>query len=143
MRNYKSICIFTDKVVNEVAPNFGILTPGDGTLATVKWAMTGSGAGSANTTSYQDVDFGTTHTLSEEKTIYSRTNEVTTYSSTNTARAKITFSTFNDNISPVIEIDQADLLCIKNEVNNTVTVGKINFWLRKIKILINKINQRL
>lgn len=118
---YATISAFTDKVVNEIAPNFGILQPGEGTTATIKLAMTATGAGSANTTSYQDVDFGTTHTLSEEKTIYSRTNEVTTYSSTNTARAKITFATFNDNVSPVIEIDQADFLCIKNEINNTAT----------------------
>ena len=118
---YATISGFTDKVVNEIAPNFGILQPGEGTVATCKLALTNTSAGSANTTSYQDVDFGTTHTLETEKTIYSRTNEVTTYSSTSTARAKITFKTFNDNISPVIEIDQADLLCIKNEINNTAT----------------------
>ena len=118
---YATVSSFTNKVVNEIAPNFGILTPGEGATATCKLALTNTSAGSANTTSYQDVDFGTTHTLATEKTIYSRTNEVTTYSSTNTARAKITFKTFNDNISPIIEIDQADLLCIKNEINNTVT----------------------
>ena len=118
---YATISSFTNKVVNEIAPNMGILQPGEGTVATCKLAMTDTSAGTANTTSYQDVDFGTTHTLEKEKTIYSRTNEVTTYSSTNTARAKIEFKTFNDNISPIIEIDQADLLCIKNEVNNVVT----------------------
>jgi hypothetical protein len=118
---YATISSFTNKVVNEVAPNFGLLTPGEGTTAEVKLAMTTTSAGSANTTAYTDVDFGTTHQLETEKTIYSRTNEVTTYSSTNTARAKITFNTFNDNVSPIIEIDQADLLCIKNEINNTVT----------------------
>ena len=118
---YATISSFTDKVVNEIAPNMGILQPGEGTVATCKLALTDTSAGSANTTSYQDVDFGTTHTLATEKTIYSRTNEVTTYSSTNTARVKIAFKTFNDNISPIIEIDQADLLCIKNEINNTAT----------------------
>ena len=107
---YATISSFTNKVVNEIAPNMGILQPGEGTVATCKLAMTDTSAGTANTTSYQDVDFGTTHTLEKEKTIYSRTNEVTTYSSTNTARAKIEFKTFNDNISPIIEIDQADLL---------------------------------
>ena len=118
---YATISGFTNKVVNEIAPNMGLLTPGEGTIATCKLALTDTSSGTANTTSYKDVDFGTTHKLETEKTIYSRTNEVTTYSGTNTARAKITFSTFNDNISPIIEIDQADLLCIKNEVNNINT----------------------
>jgi hypothetical protein len=118
---YATISSFTNKVVNDIAPNLGILQPGEGTSAKCELALTDTGSGTANSTVYQEVDFGTTHTLATEKTIYSRTNEVTSYSSTNTARAKITFSTFNDNISPIIEIDQADLLCIKNEINNTIT----------------------
>ena len=118
---YATIASFRDKIINDVAVNIGIIKPGDGTRAKCELALTKTGAGSANTTAYTEVDFETTHSLDEEKTIYSKASEVATYSGTSTGRVKLTFNTFNDNVSPYIDINQADLLGIYNNVNNDST----------------------
>ena len=99
---YATISSFRNKIIDEMAVNIGILKPGDGTSAKAELALTTTGAGSANTTSFQEVDFETTHPMKVEKTIYSRANEVATYSSTQTGRVKLTFQAYNDNVSPYI-----------------------------------------
>ena len=118
---YATISSFRNKIIDEMAVNIGILKPGDGTSAKAELALTTTGAGSANTTSFQEVDFETTHPMKVEKTIYSRANEVATYSSTQTGRVKLTFQAYNDNVSPYIDLEQADLLGIFNNLNNDST----------------------
>ena len=118
---YATISSFRNKIIDEMAVNIGILKPGDGTSAKAELALTTTGAGSANTTSFQEVDFETTHPMKVEKTIYSRANEVATYSSTQTGRVKLTFQAYNDNVSPYIDLEQADLLGIFNNLNNDAT----------------------
>ena len=58
---YATISSFRDKIIDEMAVNVGLLKPGQGTEARCQLALTTTGAGSVNTTSYQDVDFETTH----------------------------------------------------------------------------------
>ena len=118
---YATISSFRDKIIDEMAVNIGLLKPGNGTQAKAELALTTTGAGSANTTSFQEVDFETTHPMKVEKTIYSRANEVASYSSTNTGRVKLTFQAFNDNVSPYIDLEQSDLLGIFNNLNNDST----------------------
>ena len=118
---YGKISSFRDKIIDDVAVNIGIIKPGSGTSAKAELALTNTGAGSVNTTSFVEADFETTHSLDTEKTIYSYANEQGTYSGTKTGRVKLTFETFNDNTSPYIDINQADLLGILNNVNNDST----------------------
>ena len=118
---YATISSFRDKIIDEMAVNIGLLKPGNGTQAKAELALTTTGAGSANTTSFQEVDFETTHPMKVEKTIYSRANEVANYSSTSTGRVKLTFQAFNDNVSPYIDLEQSDLLGIFNNLNNDST----------------------
>ena len=118
---YATISSFRDKIIDEMAVNVGLLKPGQGTEARCQLALTTTGAGSVNTTSYQDVDFETTHPMPVEKTVYSYSNEYGTYSGTKTGRLKLAFKTFNDNLSPYIDLNQADLLGIFNNVNNDST----------------------
>ena len=118
---FGTIASFRDKIVDEMAVNIGLLKPGNGTSAKAELALTTTGAGTANTTSFQEVDFETTHPMTVEKTISSRANEVANYSSTSTGRVKLTFETFNDNLSPYVDVEQADLLAIFNNLNNDST----------------------
>ena len=118
---YGTIESFTDKVVNDIALNFGILEPATGVSTTTHVALTDTGAGSANTGTYEGVDLNATNTLTKEKTIYSNSNEQTSYSDTRTGRVRIKMSSNSDSYSPYIDLAQSDLLCIKNHVNNSTT----------------------
>ena len=118
---YGTIESFTDKVVNDIALNFGMLEPATGVSTTAHVALTDTGAGSANTGTYEGADFNATNTLTKEKTIYSNSNEQTTYSDTRTGRVRIKMSSNSDSYSPYIDLAQSDLLCIKNHVNNSTT----------------------
>jgi len=118
---YATLSSFTDKVVDEVALNFGLMTPGDAVRVDAEIALTTTSAATANTTSYEPIDLNLTKELSVQKTIYGYSNEATTYSGTKTAGVRINFHTVNDNVSPILDMAQADLLCIKNEINNDAT----------------------
>ena len=118
---YATLSSFTNKVVDEVALNFGLLTPGDAVRVDADIALTTTSAASANTTSFEAIDLNLTHELGVQKTIYGHSSEATTYSGTKTAAVRIKFHTVNDNVSPILDMDQADLLCIKNEINNDAT----------------------
>ena len=123
---YATLSSFTDKVVDEVALNIGIMKPGDGTTASAKIALTTTGAAVANSTTYEEIDFNLSKPLDVQKTIYAYSTEQKStasggYNGENTARLQTTFYTFNDNTSPILDIDQCDLLCIKNELNNDAT----------------------
>ena len=86
----------------------------------------GDGAAVANSTTYEEIDFNLSKPLDVQKTIYAYSTEQKStasggYNGENTARLQTTFYTFNDNTSPILDIDQCDLLCIKNELNNDAT----------------------
>ena len=112
---------FTDKIVDEAALNIGLLTPGEGTKASAKIALTNTAAASANTSTYTEIDWNTTSTMDSQKSIRAYSNEQASFSGEKTARVQIEMYTHSDTLSPVIDIDQSDLLCIKNELNNDST----------------------
>ena len=125
-QGYGTISSFTDKVINEVALNAALMTPHQTTTATARVSINETGAGSAVgdpgvTEVYSELDFNTTTQLDKEHTIYSRSNEISTYSANKTALLEVSMSTNFENISPAITLDQLDLLCIANSVNNDST----------------------
>jgi len=115
---YGEIASFTDKKINELALSFATLQPGTGTTIEADSALTTTGAGSANTATFVPVNVNSTNNLTAEKTVYSNSNEQTTYSDTRTGRLKVTMSTPSNNISPVIDLSQSDFLAVLNDVNN-------------------------
>mgnify|MGYP001201922863 CR=1 FL=1 len=125
-QGFGTIGSFTDKVINEVALNAALMTPHQSTTATARVSINETGAanavGDAGVSEvYSELDFNTTTELEKEHTIYSRSNEISSYSSNKTALLEVTMSTNLENISPAITLDQLDLLCIANSVNNDST----------------------
>tara|TARA_B100000287_G_scaffold429147_1_gene481905 strand:+ start:3587 stop:9805 length:6219 start_codon:yes stop_codon:yes gene_type:complete len=118
---YGEIASFTDKKINELALSFATLQPGTGTTIEAESALTTTGAGSANTATFVPVNVNATNNLTVEKTVYSNSNEQTTYSDTRTGRLKVTMSTPSNNISPVIDLGQSDFLAVLNDINNDST----------------------
>ena len=118
---FGEIASFTDKKINELALSFATLQPGTGTTIEAESALTTTGAGSANTSTFVPVNLNSTNSLTAEKTVYSNSNEQTTYSDTRTGRLKVTMSTPANNISPVIDIGQSEFLAVCNDINNDST----------------------
>ena len=116
---YATVSTVGNKIVNDIALNSAALTP-EGSQVFAKVALTNTGA-NPNSTVFQQVGFGQTETLETEKTIYGYTNELALASPGKTATLVITMRTDRNNTSPFIDLDQLDLLCIKNDVNNDVT----------------------
>ena len=126
------ISSFTNKVVNEVALNAGLIVPHEGTRAEARVAINTTGQSDAVGKSgfsetYTILDFNTTTALDTERTIYSRSNELATYSGDKTSLLEITLKTDRDNVSPVLSLSQLDLLCIVNKVNNDSTDENTRF----------------
>ena len=126
------ISSFTDKVVNEVALNSALMLPHESTSAQAKISINETGASDAVAKSgidevYTDLDFNTTTPLEKEHTIYSRSNEISTYNSDKTSLLDVTLNTIHENVSPILSLEQFDLLCIKNDVNNDATDENTRF----------------
>lgn len=90
---------------------------------TPKIAFTKTGAAAANTT-YTNARVSSTEELEEEKTIYSYSNEVASYSSNKTALLEFTLRTSSNNVAPMIDFSSLDMLAIVNDINNPVTVSE-------------------
>ena len=116
---YGTVSTVANKVVNEIALNAPVLLP-EGSKAFAKIALTDTGA-SPNSTVFQQIGFGKTEKLDTEKTIYGYTNELALGSPGKTATMELTMRTDRNNTSPLIDVGQFDLLCVKNDVNNDVT----------------------
>lgn len=86
----------------------------------VESALTKTGAASANTV-YGNARVNSTEELSEEKTIYSYSNEQANYSEEKTGRLKFTLSTTSNNVGPMIDMSSLDMLALINDINNTST----------------------
>ena len=115
---YGEIGSFTDKKINELVLSFATMEPGTGTTITAESALTTTGAGSANTATFVPVNINATNNLKAEKTVYSNSNEQTTYSDTRTGRLKVTMRSPANNISPVIDLRQSEFLAVCNDINN-------------------------
>ena len=118
---YGEIASFTDKKINELVLSFATMEPGTGTTITAESALTTTGAGSANTATFVPVNINATNNLKAEKTVYSNSNEQTTYSDTRTGRLKVTMRSPANNISPVIDLRQSEFLAVCNDINNDST----------------------
>ena len=125
---YATIGSFTNKVINEVALNASNIVPANTTSLMASVAINETGAANAVGKSgvsetYMDIDFNITKKLEKEHTIYSRSVELEAtasggYANNKTALLKLDFTTQQANVSPVVMMDQMDLLCIANSVNN-------------------------
>lgn len=122
-QGYGTISSFTDKKVNELALNAALLLPSSSTTSQAKISINETSAANAVSKSgvaevYSDLDWNTTTELDKEFTIYSRSNEITTYNSDKTSLLDISLTTTQQNVSPILTLDQLDLLCVCNHVNN-------------------------
>ena len=125
-QGFATIGSFTDKKVNEVALNAALLLPANTTTALASIAINATGASDAVskaglTETYTTLDWNSTTQIDTERTIYSRSNEKTTYNSDRTALLDLKFKTTQPHLSPLVNVDQLDLLCICNHVNNDST----------------------
>ena len=122
-RGYTSIEKFTDKVVNDIALNASLLMPGAETqcIASIALTKTGAVSNAEQAPVYEPLTFNSTLNLLNEKTIYSYSNEVTTYASKASAMLKLIMSTPQRNISPMIPLDMLNMLLVANDVNNVST----------------------
>ncbi len=130
-QGYGTIGSFTNKVVNELALNSGLMLPNDATIASAKVAINETGTANAVSKTgvsevYTDIDFNITNNLLKEHTIYSRSNELETtgnggYEDDKTSLLDISFTTSQENVSPAMDFAQIDYLCIANSVNNDST----------------------
>ena len=122
-RGYTSIEKFTDKKVNDIALNASVLMPGPDTQCITSIALTKTGAASnaEQAPVYEPLTFNSTLNLLNEKTIYSYSNEITTYASKGSAMLKLIMSTPQRNVSPMIPLDMLDMLLVANDVNNVTT----------------------
>ncbi len=115
---YGTVSSVDDRVINDLTLNAGVQHP-FGTSIFGEMKLTPTGA--ATSTNYIPLEINKTKSLSKEYTIYSRSNEVASYSGNKTAEVRLTMSTTRDNVSPVIDLHQFDLLGITNKVNNDST----------------------
>ncbi len=128
---YATIGSFTDKVINEIALNGATILPTPAVALLAKIAINETSAASAVgadgvSETYTDIDFNVTTKLEKEHRIYSRSNELNSiaaggYANNKTALVELQFTTQQENVSPIISMDQMDLLCIANSVNNDST----------------------
>ncbi len=122
-QGFGTIGSFTNKKVNELALNAGILQTSINTTSQAQIAITETGASDAVskagvTEEYTTLDWNTTTELKSERTIYSRSNEIATYNSDETALLSLEMFANFDHVSPLLDLSQLDLLCICNHVNN-------------------------
>ena len=125
-QGFGTIGSFTDKKVNEVALNAALITPANTTTAQASVSLTETGAANAVSKSgvaevYTTLDWNTTTPIETERTIYSRSNEKTTYNGDRTSLLDVKFKTSQAHLSPILDIAQLDLLCVCNHVNNDST----------------------
>tara|TARA_B100000131_G_scaffold8147_1_gene8499 strand:+ start:15363 stop:22169 length:6807 start_codon:yes stop_codon:yes gene_type:complete len=115
---YATVSSIDNRVLNDITMNAGVQNP-YGTLLYAEMKLTPTGA--ATETNYIPLEINKTQKLNKEYTIYSRSNEVASYSGNNTAEIRMTMQTSLDNVSPVLDMYQFDLLGITNKVNNDST----------------------
>ena len=115
---YATISSVDNRVINDITLNAGIQQP---LATTITASMKLTPTGAATETAYQQLEINKTKSLNKEYTIYSKSNEVASYSGNKTAEIRITMSTGKENVSPVIDRYQFDLLSITNKVNNDNT----------------------
>ena len=115
---YGTISSIDNRVLNEVTLNAGIQQPiGTQIQADRKFTPTGA----ATESNYAGLEINKTQTLGKEYSIYSHSNEAASYSGNRTAEIRISMASVRDNVSPVLDMYQFDLLGITNKVNNDST----------------------
>jgi hypothetical protein len=109
----------TDKIVDAYVLTNGVLSTNETTVRTsVAWTQTGAtGVG----TEFETADIGLTTELDNQKTVYSKSNEVGTYGGDKSLNIDLVLTSSNPNLSPMIDIAQVTALCFKNDINNDTT----------------------
>jgi len=114
---YASLSSLTDKIVDAFVITNGALQTNNTTIrSSIAWTQTGSIAAG---TEFDPADIGFTTELENQKTIYSRSNEVDTYSGNKTFNMDVVLSSSSSNVSPMVDVAAVTALCFKNDINNT------------------------
>lgn len=116
---YATLSALTDKVVDAFVITNGVLQTNNTTVrSSIAWTQTGATAAGSD---FEASDIGITTELDNQKTIYSRSTEIGTYSSNKTFTMDVVLSSSSSNLSPMIDIAAVTALCFKNDINNTTT----------------------
>ena len=110
------IAEINDRAVSAHVIQASSINPDDRGTITPQIALTASTATSANNT-YSNVTLQDTVELSEEKTIYSYSNEHRDFLGNKTAKLQFTLRTASNNVAPMIDLSSLDMLALVNDIN--------------------------
>jgi hypothetical protein len=110
------IAEINDRAVSAHVIQASTINPDNRGTITPQIALTASTATSANTT-YSNVTLQDTVELSEEKTIYSYSNEHRDFLGNKTAKLQFTLRTASNNVAPMIDLASLDMLALVNDIN--------------------------
>lgn len=113
-----------NRAVSALVLKAATINPDDRGTITPKMALTKTSSSTANTDTYSDVTLQTTQELSEEKTIFSYSNEQAR-DDEKTARFKFTLNTTANNVSPMIDLATLDMLALVNDINSPVVAEEV------------------
>lgn len=120
---FVDIASINNRAVSALVMQASTINPDDRGTITPKMALTKTGSSTANTDTYSDVTLQTTQELSEEKTIFSYSNEQAR-DDEKTARFKFTLNTTSNNVSPMIDLASLDMLALVNDINSPSSVSE-------------------
>ena len=120
---FVDIASINNRAVSALVMQASTINPDDRGTITPKMALTKTSSSTANTDTYSDVTLQTTQELSEEKTIFSYSNEQAR-DNEKTARFKFTLNTTSNNVSPMIDLASLDMLSLVNDINSPSTVSE-------------------
>ena len=121
---YVDIASINDRAISAHVIQASTINPDDRGTITPQIALTASTAATANTT-YSNVTLQDTVELSEEKTIYSYSNEQRDFSGNKTGRLKFTLRTASNNVAPMIDLASLDMLALVNDINYPIVAEEV------------------
>lgn len=121
---YVDIASINNKAVSAHVIQASTINPDDRGSIIPEIALTKTGAASANTT-YSNVTLQDTVELSEEKTIYSYSNEQALYGGSKTGNLRFTLRTSSNNVAPMLDLASLDMLALVNDINYPVVAEEV------------------
>ena len=121
---YVNIASINDRAISAHVIQVSSINPDDRGTITPQIALTNSTASVANTT-YSNVTLQDTVELSQEKTIYSYSNEQRDFSGEKTGRLKFILRTASNNVAPMVDLASLDMLALVNDINYPVVAEEV------------------
>jgi hypothetical protein len=115
-----NITTIHNRVINDYALMGRKTNMGDEGTFIPKIALTATGAASVNTT-LSATYWETPVVTSEERTVYSYSNEQVDFSGAKSVTAQIILSTPSENLSPMVNVESMNMRTFTNYINNTAT----------------------